>query len=105
MGSRLLLDPSLPEESCSDGEVMIAGTAASKEVAQVIISGEWSVSDSKEVLFSRHSLPVMVLNFCLMDASWNAQWQAVELCLDGCSKLDELVREALREQTEIEGSK
>ena len=65
----LLLDPSFIEERSSDGLLTLAMMPTTNEVTQLTANGAWPNTKTAE---------------------------AMELCMDGGSQLDELLREQLR---------
>ncbi|XP_042476578.1 exosome complex component RRP41-like isoform X1 [Macadamia integrifolia] len=70
LGKNLVIDPISEEESFQDGSLMIACLPSRNEVTQLTLTGEWSTPKIHE---------------------------AVELCLDACSKLGEIMRSCLKE--------
>ncbi|WOK97581.1 exosome complex component RRP41-like [Canna indica] len=69
-GRNIVIDPTSEEEACQDGNLMITCMPARNEVTQVTLTGEWSTAKINE---------------------------AMELCLDACSKLAEIMRSCLKE--------
>ncbi|XP_019175548.1 PREDICTED: exosome complex component RRP41-like [Ipomoea nil] len=69
VGKNLIIDPISEEESYQDGSLMIACMASRKEVTQLTITGEWSTPKINE---------------------------AMELCIDACSKLGSNMRACLK---------
>mmetsp|Transcript_37546 Transcript_37546/g.63205 ORF Transcript_37546/g.63205 Transcript_37546/m.63205 type:complete len:254 (-) Transcript_37546:241-1002(-) len=65
----LVLDPSSAEERLADGVLVLGMTSSANEVTQLVVKGAWSAAATTE---------------------------AMELCMDGCAQLDEVVREVLR---------
>lgn len=70
IGKKLVIDPTLEEEACQDGSLMITYMASRNEVTQFTLTGEWSTAKINE---------------------------AMELCLDACSKLADILRLCLKE--------
>ncbi|XP_052172154.1 exosome complex component RRP41-like [Diospyros lotus] len=70
LGKNLVIDPVLEEESYQDGSLMITCMPSRNEVTQLTVTGEWSTPKIHE---------------------------AVELCLDACSKLGKIMRSCLKE--------
>ncbi|XP_027152213.1 exosome complex component RRP41-like [Coffea eugenioides] len=70
LGKNLVIDPSLEEESPQDGSFMISCMPSRNEITQLTLTGEWSTPKISE---------------------------AMELCLDACSKLAKIMRSSLRE--------
>ncbi|GAV75871.1 RNase_PH domain-containing protein/RNase_PH_C domain-containing protein [Cephalotus follicularis] len=70
LGKNLLIDPILEEESYQDGSLTIACMRSRYEVTQLTITGEWSTPNINE---------------------------AMQLCLDACSKLGNIMRSCLKE--------
>ncbi|KAJ6670417.1 EXOSOME COMPLEX COMPONENT [Salix viminalis] len=70
LGRNLIIDPILEEESFQDGSMMITCMPSRYEVTQLTITGEWSTAKLNE---------------------------AMQLCLDACSKLDKIMRACLEE--------
>jgi len=70
IGKSLIIDPTTEEENCQDGGLMVACTPSRNEITQLIITGEWSSTRVSE---------------------------ALELCLDACSKLAAIMRACLKE--------
>lgn len=69
-GMNLVIDPIAEEEACQDGSFMITCMPSRHEVTQLTLTGEWSVAKINE---------------------------AMDLCLDACSKLAEIMRSCLKE--------
>ncbi|XP_073110127.1 exosome complex component RRP41-like [Elaeis guineensis] len=69
-GNNLVIDPTAEEEACQDGSLMIACMPARYEVTQLTLTGEWSTAKINE---------------------------AMELCLDACLKLANIMRSCLKE--------
>ncbi|KAJ6984158.1 exosome complex component RRP41-like [Populus alba x Populus x berolinensis] len=70
LGRNLIIDPILEEENFQDGSLMITCMPSRYEVTQLSITGEWSTAKLNE---------------------------AMQLCLDACSKLDKIMRACLKE--------
>ncbi|KAF5751555.1 3'-5'-exoribonuclease family protein isoform 1 [Tripterygium wilfordii] len=70
LGKNLVIDPITEEESYQDGSLMITCMPSRYEVTQLTVIGEWSTPEINE---------------------------AMELCLDACSKLAEIMRSSLKE--------
>eukprot|EP01018_Ginkgo_biloba_P035464 Gb_13188 [translate_table: standard] len=70
IGGNLLIDPTSDEESCQDGGLLVACLPSRNEITQLTITGEWSSTRISE---------------------------ALELCLDACSKLADIMRACLKE--------
>ncbi|XP_058101701.1 exosome complex component RRP41-like [Magnolia sinica] len=70
LGKNLVIDPTLEEESYQDGSLMITCMPSRNEVTQLTLTGEWSTPKIHE---------------------------AMELCLDACSKLGKITRSCLKE--------
>lgn len=70
LGTNLLIDPICEEESYQDGSLMITCMPSRNEVTQLSVTGEWSTAKVHE---------------------------AMELCLDACSKLGKIMRSCLKE--------
>ncbi|OVA10112.1 Exoribonuclease [Macleaya cordata] len=70
LGSNLVIDPITEEESCQDGSLMITSMPSRNEVTQLTLTGEWSTPKIHE---------------------------AMELCLEACSKLGKIMRSCLKE--------
>lgn len=71
----LVLDATLEEESSQDGSLMVACMTSRNEITQLSMSGEWSQPKLSE---------------------------ALNLCLDACNKLAELMRITLKESSSAE---
>ncbi|CAH9075243.1 unnamed protein product [Cuscuta europaea] len=74
IGKNLLIDPTSEEESIQDGSLMMACMASRKELTQLTLTGEWSTSKINE---------------------------AMELCIDACSKLGNNMRTACLPQSGV----
>ncbi|KAG2670443.1 hypothetical protein I3760_14G086300 [Carya illinoinensis] len=72
LGKNLVIDPILEEESYQDGSLMITCMPSRYEVTQLTITGEWSTPKINE---------------------------GMQLCLDACSKLANIMRSCLKEAT------
>lgn len=72
LGKNLVIDPISEEERYQDGSVMISCMPSRNEVTQLTVTGEWSTPKIHE---------------------------AMELCLDACSKLGKIMRSCLKEAT------
>ncbi|KAJ6765529.1 EXOSOME COMPLEX COMPONENT [Salix purpurea] len=70
LGRNLIIDPILEEESFQDGSVMITCMPSHYEVTQLTITGKWSTANLNE---------------------------AMQLCLNACSKLAKIMRSCLKE--------
>ncbi|PSR89954.1 Exosome complex component RRP41-like [Actinidia chinensis var. chinensis] len=70
LGKNLVIDPISEEESYQDGSLMITCMPSRNEVTQLTVTGEWSTPKIHE---------------------------AMELCLDACSKLGNIMRSCLKE--------
>ncbi|GKV08319.1 hypothetical protein SLEP1_g19968 [Rubroshorea leprosula] len=70
LGKNLIIDPVLEEESYQDGSLMLTCMPSRYEVTQLTITGEWSTPNVNE---------------------------AMQLCLDACAKLGEVMRSCLKE--------
>lgn len=73
-GKNIIIDPTSDEEAWQDGSLMVAYMPARKEITQLTLTGEWS--DGK------------ITN-------------AVELCMDACSKLCDILRERLKDASSL----
>uniref|UniRef100_A0A0E0QDM2 Uncharacterized protein n=2 Tax=Oryza TaxID=4527 RepID=A0A0E0QDM2_ORYRU len=73
-GKNIIIDPTSDEEAWQDGSIMVAYMPARKEITQLTLTGEWS--DGK------------ITN-------------AVELCMDACSKLCDILRERLKDAASL----
>jgi len=71
VGREVLLDPTLEEEKWSDGEMMVTYMASRKEVTQLTLTGEWPGTSASD---------------------------ALQLCLDACGKVADVMRLCLKEQ-------
>jgi len=69
-GKNIIIDPTSDEEAWQDGSLVVAFMPARKEITQLTLAGEWS--DGK------------ITN-------------AVELCMDACSKLGDILRDRLKD--------
>jgi len=69
-GKNIIIDPTSDEEAWQDGSLVVAFMPARKEITQLTLTGEWS--DGK------------ITN-------------AVELCMDACSKLGDILRDRLKD--------
>ncbi|KAG0471333.1 hypothetical protein HPP92_015879 [Vanilla planifolia] len=69
-GKNLVIDPSSEEEACQDGSLMVTYMPSRNEITQFTLTGEWSTAKMNE---------------------------AMELCLDACSKLAEIMRSCLKD--------
>uniref|UniRef100_A0A8R7PC17 Uncharacterized protein n=1 Tax=Triticum urartu TaxID=4572 RepID=A0A8R7PC17_TRIUA len=74
LGKNVLIDPTSDEEAWQDGGLMVSYMPARKEITQLTLTGEWT--DGK------------ITN-------------AVELCMDACSKLCEILRERLKDPASL----
>ncbi|CAH9097484.1 unnamed protein product [Cuscuta epithymum] len=74
IGKNLLIDPTSEEESIQDGSLMMACMASRKELTQLTLTGEWSTPKINE---------------------------AMELCIDACSKLGNNMRTACLPQSGV----
>ncbi|CAI9770800.1 unnamed protein product [Fraxinus pennsylvanica] len=70
LGKNLVIDPVSEEESYQDGGLMITCMSSRNEVTQMTVTGEWSTPKVHE---------------------------AMQLCLDACSKLGKIMRSCLIE--------
>ncbi|CAI9105045.1 OLC1v1003887C1 [Oldenlandia corymbosa var. corymbosa] len=70
LGKNLVMDPITEEESYQDGSMMITCMPSRNEVTQLTLTGDWSTPKIHE---------------------------AMELCLDACSKLAKIMRSCLKE--------
>ncbi|KAM0924394.1 hypothetical protein ACQ4PT_004893 [Festuca glaucescens] len=75
LGKNVIIDPTSDEEAWQDGGLMVSYMPTRKEITQLTLTGEWS--DGK------------ITN-------------AVELCMDACSKLCEILRERLKDTAVLE---
>ncbi|KAG8046350.1 hypothetical protein GUJ93_ZPchr0008g12569 [Zizania palustris] len=73
-GKNIIIDPTSDEEAWQDGSLVVAYMPARKEITQLTLTGEWS--DGK------------ITN-------------AVELCMDACSKLCDILRECLKDPSSL----
>eukprot|EP00270_Netrium_digitus_P000665 TRINITY_DN1074_c0_g1_i1.p2 TRINITY_DN1074_c0_g1~~TRINITY_DN1074_c0_g1_i1.p2 ORF type:complete len:126 (+),score=52.50 TRINITY_DN1074_c0_g1_i1:43-378(+) len=71
----LCIDPTLEEEACEDGRVVVALMPKRTEITHIVLHGTW-------------------------DAALAAE--AVDLCVDGCTTLDEVMRHTIREEMQQE---
>ncbi|KAI0495379.1 hypothetical protein KFK09_025529 [Dendrobium nobile] len=69
-GKNMVIDPTSEEEACQDGSLMITYMPSRNEVTQFTLTGEW---------------PTARIN------------EAMELCLDACSKLADILRSCLKD--------
>ncbi|KAM0952981.1 putative ribosomal protein S5 domain 2-type [Dioscorea sansibarensis] len=69
-GKNLVIDPTAEEEAFQDGSFMVTYMPSRKEVTQLTLTGEWSTAKINE---------------------------AMELCLDACLKLADVMRSCLKE--------
>ncbi|KAJ6739584.1 EXOSOME COMPLEX COMPONENT [Salix koriyanagi] len=70
LGRNLIIDPISEEESFQDGSLMVTCMPSQYEVTQLTITGKWSTANLNE---------------------------AMQLCLDACSKLAKIMRSCLKE--------
>lgn len=70
LGKNLLIDPVSEEESFQDGSLMISCMPSRNEVTQMTVTGEWSTAKIHE---------------------------AMQLCIDACLKLGQILRSSLKE--------
>ncbi|XP_074317553.1 exosome complex component RRP41-like [Silene latifolia] len=70
LGTNLIIDPLLEEESCQDGSLTLTYMPSRSEVTQLTITGEWTTSKVHE---------------------------GMKVCLDACKKLGEIMRLCLKE--------
>lgn len=70
IGRDLVIDPTSEEEDCQDGGLTVACMPSRNEITQLTINGEWSTTAVSE---------------------------ALNLCLDACRKLADIVRVCLKE--------
>ncbi|GMN24831.1 hypothetical protein TIFTF001_000718 [Ficus carica] len=70
LAKNLVIDPMLEEESYQDGSLMLTCMPSKYEVTQLTITGEWSAAKINE---------------------------GMQLCLDACSKLANIMRSCLKE--------
>ncbi|KAL5998611.1 hypothetical protein ACLOJK_009554 [Asimina triloba] len=84
LGKNLVIDPTLEEENFQDGSLMIACMPSRNEVTQLTLTGEWSTPKIHELV---------------RDQQCNAfiELYAMELCLDACLKLGNIMRSCLKE--------
>ncbi|XP_072974287.1 exosome complex component RRP41-like [Typha angustifolia] len=73
-GKNIVIDPTAEEEACQDGSLMLAYMPFLKGVTELTITGEWSTAKTNE---------------------------AMELCIDACSKLADIMRSCLIESANI----
>ena len=71
--STLLLDPTAAEEEAADGAVTIAHMSTGGEATQIVVTGEWEV---------------------------DALDEAMQLAASGCARVDQALREVLRQGAE-----
>ncbi|TQE04698.1 hypothetical protein C1H46_009681 [Malus baccata] len=69
LGKNLVIDPVLEEESYQDGSLMLTCMPSRYEVTQLTITGEWSTPKLNE---------------------------GMQICLDACAKLAEIMRACLK---------
>ncbi|KAJ3673380.1 hypothetical protein LUZ60_006754 [Juncus effusus] len=74
IGKNLLIDPTNEEEVCQDGSMLMSCMPAKHEVTQLSLTGEWSTSKIN---------------------------QAMELSMDACSKLADIMRSCLKESANL----
>lgn len=77
IGKNLIIDPVLEEESNQDGSLMITCMPSRYEVTQLTITGEWSTPKINE---------------------------GMQLCLDACGKLGEIMRACLKDSASASAS-
>ncbi|RVW97283.1 Exosome complex component RRP41-like [Vitis vinifera] len=70
LGKNLVIDPILEEESYQDGSLLITCMPSRNEVTQLTVNGEWSTPRVHE---------------------------AMQICLEACSKLAKIIRSCLKE--------
>ncbi|KAG5248251.1 3' exoribonuclease domain containing family protein [Salix suchowensis] len=70
LGRNLIIDPISEEESFQDGSLMVTCMPSQYDVTQLTITGKWSTANLNE---------------------------AMQLCLDACSKLAKIMRSCLKE--------
>ncbi|CAM6098599.1 unnamed protein product [Calypogeia fissa] len=70
VGRELLLDSTSEEERNQDGSVLVAAMTSRNEITQVAFTGEWSSTSANE---------------------------ALEICMDACKKLGDVMRACLKE--------
>ncbi|OAY62783.1 exosome complex component RRP41-like [Ananas comosus] len=73
-GKNIVIDPTAEEEACQDGSLMIACMPARNEVTQLTLTGQWSTAKTNE---------------------------AMELCMDACSKLASIMRSCLKKSANL----
>ncbi|KAK4741879.1 hypothetical protein SAY87_025467 [Trapa incisa] len=74
LGVNLVIDPISEEESYQDGSLLISYMPSRKEVTQLTVTGEWSTDKINE---------------------------AMNICLDACGKLGEIMRTCLKEAASV----
>ncbi|PIN07659.1 Exosomal 3'-5' exoribonuclease complex, subunit Rrp41 [Handroanthus impetiginosus] len=74
LGKNLLIDPVSEEESYQDGSLVITCMPSRNEVTQMTVTGEWSTPKIHE---------------------------AMQLCLDACSKLGKIMRSCLKDAASV----
>eukprot|EP00898_Chlorokybus_atmophyticus_P003166 jgi/Chlat1/3850/Chrsp26S04153 len=77
VNGQLLLDPTAVEQRCEDGGLLLAMMPVTKQVTQLVLTGNWPEDSASE---------------------------AIELSQDGCSSLDDIMRQYLRQQYEASES-
>ncbi|CAA7025255.1 unnamed protein product [Microthlaspi erraticum] len=70
IGKSLMIDPVTEEEGCEDGSFTMTCMPSRYEITQLTITGEWTTPNINE---------------------------AMQLCLDACSKLGEIMRDCLKQ--------
>ncbi|KAG7541271.1 Ribosomal protein S5 domain 2-type fold [Arabidopsis thaliana x Arabidopsis arenosa] len=70
IGKSLMIDPVTEEEGCEDGSFMMTCMPSRYEITQLTVTGEWTTPNINE---------------------------AMQLCLDACSKLGEIMRDCLKQ--------
>ncbi|CAN6987850.1 hypothetical protein IGI04_001706 [Brassica rapa subsp. trilocularis] len=70
IGKSLMIDPVTEEEGCEDGSFMMTCMPSRSEITQLTITGEWTTPNINE---------------------------AMQLCVDACSKLGEIMRDCLKQ--------
>ncbi|KAK1283672.1 hypothetical protein QJS10_CPB21g00020 [Acorus calamus] len=70
IGKNLIIDPTSEEEDHQDGSFLISCMPSRNEVTQLTLTGEWTTAKVHE---------------------------AMELCIDACSKLGDIMRSCLKE--------
>ncbi|KAJ4764707.1 Exosome complex component Rrp41 [Rhynchospora pubera] len=74
IGKNILIDPTIEEEICQDGSLVLACMPARNEVTQLTLTGEWSLPKIDE---------------------------AMGLCMDACVKLTGIMRTCLKESANL----